>query len=135
MYTEVGQLGAERYVSLATHRRDGTLAAAPVWVVSDDGRRLFVWTGAGTWRVRRIGRDPRVYVAASDHRGRERGPRLPALARVLEPEAAAVVVPLLRRKYGWQRRLLELRARLARAREENTVYLEIRSPDARSVCG
>ena len=48
MYTNVGELDAERYVSLTTRRRNGTLASTPVWVVSDDGVRLLVWTGAST---------------------------------------------------------------------------------------
>jgi uncharacterized protein len=124
MYTQIGELDAERYVSLTTRRRDGTLASTPVWVVSDDGVRLLVWTGASTWKVRRIRRDPRVFVAASDYRGRERGPRLQGRARALDPDAASVVDSLLRRKYGWQRRLLELRARVSRV-DGDSVYLEI----------
>ena len=75
MYTPIGQLGAERYLSLTTRRRNGTLASTPVWVVSDDGVRLLVWTGADTWKVRRIRRDPHVFVAASDYRGRPVGDR------------------------------------------------------------
>ena len=69
----VASLANERYISLTTYKRDGTTASTPVWVVSDDGRRLLVWTGAETWKARRIRRDPRVLVAASDGRGREKG--------------------------------------------------------------
>jgi len=121
----VGQLAGERYISLTTHRRDGSLASTPVWTVSDDGRRLLVWTGVDTGKIRRIRRNPHVLVAACDFRGRERGPRIEATARLLEPEAAGVVVPLLRRKYGWQRRLLELQAHLVRRRTAASAYLEI----------
>ena len=96
----LGDLAEQRYVSLTTFRPDGTTASVPVWVVSDNGERLLVWTGAGTWKVKRIRRDPRVLVAPADYRGRELGPRAEAQARVLGPEAEAVVVPLLRRKYG-----------------------------------
>jgi hypothetical protein len=37
------------------------------------------------------------------------------------------VIPLLRRKYGWQRRLLELQARLSRSRADVApqAYVEI----------
>ena len=111
MYTSLRE---PRYVSLTTHRRDGSLASAPVWVVSDDGQRLLVWTGSETWKARRIRRDPRVLVAACNGRGRERGPRLEGTARILGADAADLVVPMLRRKYGWQRRLLELQSRLSR---------------------
>ena len=125
----LGSLARERYISLTTFRRDGSAASTPVWVVSDDGERLLVWTGARTWKVRRIRRDPRVLVAASDFKGVERGRRLPGTARELGPEAAPVVAALLRRKYGWQRRALELQARLRRLLrrpETLSTYIEIR---------
>jgi uncharacterized protein len=66
----VGTLAGEKYISLTTFRQDGTPVATPVWVVSDDGRRLLVWTGPQTWKVKRLRRNPRVIVAASDFRGR-----------------------------------------------------------------
>jgi len=126
----LGELAGERYISLTTFRRDGSAASTPVWVVSDDGERLLVWTGAETWKVKRIRRDPRVRVAPSDARGRERGPRSEGTACVLGAEAADIVVPLLRRKYGWQRRALELQGRvtrlLARKPAAGSVYLELR---------
>ena len=126
----LGELADERYISLTTFRRDGSAASTPVWVVSDDGERLLVWTGAETWKVKRIRRDPRVLVAPSDARGRERDARREGTARVLGGNAADIVVPLLRRKYGWQRRALELQGRVARllARKPaaGSVYLELR---------
>src|SRR5580700_2046337 len=64
MLTDLAQ---QRYVSLTTFRRDGTAASVPVWVVSDDGERLLVWTGANTWKVKRIRRDPRVLIAPADY--------------------------------------------------------------------
>lgn len=122
MYT---RLGEPRYLSLTTRRRDGSLASAPVWVVSDDGRRLLIYTGAATWKAKRIRRDPRVLVAACSARGRERGPRLEGTARILGPDAAGLVVPLVRRKYGWQRRSLELVSRLRRDPRPAPAYIEI----------
>lgn len=101
MYT----LAAERYISLTTFKRDGTPVSTPVWVVSDDGRRLLVWSAKKTWKVRRIRRDPRVLVAPSTFRGRERGARLAGQAREISDPGIA---ELLRRKYGWQKRLVDL---------------------------
>lgn len=98
-------LAAERYISLTTFKRDGSAVSTPVWVVSDDGRRLLVWTGATTWKVRRIRRDARVLVAAASLRGKERGPRLSGRARVV---ADPGITTLLRQKYGWQKRALDL---------------------------
>jgi PPOX class probable F420-dependent enzyme len=104
VYTSLPELRDARYISLTTFRRDGSAASTPVWVVSDDGRRLLVWTGAKTWKARRIARDPRVLVAACSARGRERGPRLAGAARIV---AEPAIDALLRRKYGWQKRLLD----------------------------
>jgi PPOX class probable F420-dependent enzyme len=125
MYTMYTQLGEPRYVSLTTRRRDGSLASTPVWVVSDDGRRLLIYTGAATWKAKRIRRDPYVLVAACNARGREQGPRLEGTARILGADARDLVVPLVRRKYGWQRRLLELSARLSRGARPAPAYIEI----------
>ena len=104
MYTSVTELRSARYISLTTRRRDGTLASVPVWVVSDDDRRLLVWSGRSSWKVKRIHRDPRVLVAACGVRGKERGPRLEGVARLVDD---VDVEALLRRKYGWQKRLLD----------------------------
>jgi uncharacterized protein len=123
-------LAEQRYISLTTFRRDGSAASTPVWVVSDDSTRLLVWTHANTWKVKRIRRNPRVLVAPCDYRGRELGSRIEAHARMLGPEAEELVVALLRRKYGWQRRALELQARLQRTLRRRpgsrSVYLELR---------
>ncbi len=114
----IGDLADERYISLTTFRRDGSEVSTPVWVVSDDGRRLLVWTGSQTWKVKRIRREPRVLVAPSTFRGRERGPRIEGTARVLE---GFDVKALIRKKYGLQMRLLELVSR----GEDTSVTIEI----------
>ena len=119
MYTSLADLADARYISITTRRRDGSLASTPVWVVSDDGRRLLVWTHASTWKVKRIRRDPRVLVAKSNYRGRERGPRLEGHARVVND---VNVKKLIREKYGWQKRLLE---RLSRGKPDTSVTIAI----------
>jgi hypothetical protein len=100
----VADLARARYISLTTFKRDGTPVSTPVWVVSDDGIRLLVWTGAATWKVRRLQRDARVLVARSSFRGRERGERIAGRAHVV-PDPG--IDELLRRKYGWQKRLVD----------------------------
>jgi uncharacterized protein len=123
MYTVLADLAGARYISLTTRRRDGSLVSTPVWVASDDGRRLLVWTGASTGKVKRIRRDPHVLVAKSGYRGRERGPRLEGLARIA---GDVDVKKLIRDKYGWQMRLLE---RFGRG--GTSVTVEICSPPAK----
>jgi uncharacterized protein len=103
VYT-LSELKDRRYISLTTFKRDGTPVSTPVWVVSDDGERLLVWSAAKTWKVRRIRRDPRVLVAPSTFRGKERGERLTATARLIDDPG---IDSLLREKYGWQKRVLD----------------------------
>jgi PPOX class probable F420-dependent enzyme len=111
VYT-LSDLKSNRYISLTTFKRDGTPVSTPVWVVSDDGERLLVWSAAKTWKVRRVRRNPQVLVAPSNFRGEERGERVSATARVIDhPD----IDELLRRKYGWQKRLLDWANRHSRA--------------------
>ena len=116
----IASLAGERYISLTTFKRDGTPVSTPVWVTSDDGRRLLVWSGARTWKVRRLRRDPRVLVAPASFRGVERGARIAGWARVV---ADPGIDGLLRRKYRVLKRLLDLVNR--RAERGSWVTVEI----------
>ena len=123
----VSQLANERYISLTTYKRDGTSVATPVWVVSDDGHRLLVWTGADTWKAKRLRRDGRVLVAVSDARGNVKGEPVSATARFVDD--GELVRGLLRQKYGWQKRALDafnsLMRRLQRRGPAKAAYIEI----------
>ncbi|WP_019544653.1 PPOX class F420-dependent oxidoreductase [Streptomyces sulphureus] len=115
------ELAASRYVSLVTHRRDGTAVPTPVWAAAD-GPELLVWTRTDSGKVRRLRRDTQVAVAPCDVRGRT-GDAEPAQgeARLLEPEQLSRVRDALRRKYGWQFRLLDAgQALLRRGRQVHT---------------
>jgi PPOX class probable F420-dependent enzyme len=121
-------LADEPFVSITTFRRDGTEASTPVWFVSDDLRRhIFVATGAGTWKVRRIRRNPHVRVAACTARGKVRGRALDGIASLVDEEA--LVRRLQAEKYGWQRWLIEkaydLSTWLTRKPAGESVFIEI----------
>lgn len=103
------ELARSPYVSLVTHRRNGTGVPTPVWAVAD-GDELLVWTREDSWKVRRLRRDQRVTVTACDVRGRtaEDAETVPGTARLLEePDELARLRRAMRRKYGWQFRLLD----------------------------
>ena len=125
----VGALAGEKYISLTTFKQDGTPVATPVWVVSDDGRRLLVWTGPNTWKVKRLRRNPRVVVSASDFRGRKRGESYEGMGWLLDIPLGSLVEPLLDRKYGLTRRLLGVFNKLVRVvtrkQPEPSAYIEI----------
>jgi uncharacterized protein len=117
----------ERYISITTFRPDGSLASTPVWVVSDDPHRLLVATGAETWKVRRIKKNPHVRVAGSNARGTVHGESVDGLASLVDEEA--LVRRLQLEKYGWQKRLIEwsyeLVRRVRRRQREQAVFIEI----------
>jgi PPOX class probable F420-dependent enzyme len=125
--TDLDALAGERYISITTFRPDGSAASTPVWVVSDDPRRLLVATGAGTWKVRRIKSNPHVRVAGCDARGRVHGSTVEGVARLVDEE------PLVRRlqheKYGWQMAILEkanaIVRRVRRRAPEQAAFIEI----------
>src|SRR6266566_6630025 len=125
----LGALAGEKYISLTTFKQDGTPVATPVWVVSDDGRRLLVWTGPQTWKVKRLRRNPRVVVSASDLRGRTRGESYEGVGRLLDIPQGSLVEPLLDRKYGLTRRLLGMfngiLRTVTRKQPEPAAYIEI----------
>lgn len=131
MYTQwytvytLSDLTKRRYISLTTFKRDGTPVSTPVWVVSDDGERLLVWSAATTWKVRRIRRNPHVLVAPSNFHGKERGERIEARARLIEHPP---IDELLRKKYGWQKRALDWLNRRSRT---EWVTIELTGPAPR----
>lgn len=96
-----------RYVSLATYRRNGAEVRTPVWLAAD-GARYYVFSAGQAGKVKRINANGRARIAHSDVRGNVLGPWLDADARIVfEPEVIKRAYAALRRKYGWQMRLLD----------------------------
>ncbi|MGV9314693.1 PPOX class F420-dependent oxidoreductase [Streptomyces sp. NPDC003691] len=113
--TAVEDIAPARYLSLTTFRRDGTGVATPVWF-AEDGGRLYVWTNSDSWKVKRLGRDPRVTVAVCDVRGRiaDGAPSAEGTGELLDQEGTVRARNLIARKYGWQFRAIDWPARLFR---------------------
>jgi uncharacterized protein len=124
----LNQLAHEKYLSLTTYRRDGSPVSTPVWFVADRGQ-LLVWTSAGSWKAKRLRRDPRVRIAACDFRGNVHGSAWHGTARFLPADDGPRVQRLLRKKYPVARRLLSwftsLTALLSRTPHAEPAYLEI----------
>jgi uncharacterized protein len=120
-------LRQERYVSLATFRRDGTQVKTPVWFAVIDGR-LYVVSAGDAGKVKRLRHSSRALVAPSDARGGVRGPWRDAAARIVsDPIVIERAHAALLAKYGWQARLLNIVSRLVgRIRKRAWIEVELR---------
>lgn len=106
-----------RYVSLTSFKRDGTPVPVPVWIAPlDDGRAGFT-TDAGSFKVKRIRRNPSVELRACDMRGKvaDGADVIAATAVVVDggPEHD-LVHRAVAKKYGIQFTLVHLGGKLKR---------------------
>jgi len=116
--------GRERYVSLATFRRNGEEVATPVWIVQS-GERYYVFSAGDAGKVKRIRNDSRVRLAVCDIRGNVKSDWIAAEARIVtDPAVIAPAQRAMRKKYGIQMLLADAGAKLT-GRFGKRVYLEI----------
>lgn len=90
----IAAVARARCLSLTTFKRDGTPVSTPIWFNVIDGK-IFVTTPASSWKVKRIGNNPRVQFATCTQRGKVTGPVFSGTARVV---SSAELVPVLRAK-------------------------------------
>ena len=114
----------EKYVNLATYRRNGVEVKTPVWIAEMAGR-YYVFSAGDAGKVKRIRATPRVQLAACDVRGNLRSDWIEAHARiVLEPALIAEARKALRNKYGLVMRLTDVLATMT-GRIRRRAYIEI----------
>src|SRR5271155_2517123 len=102
MTDALSALGAEKFVSLTTFKKDGTPVAAPMWI-GRDGDHLFVWTPADSWKAKRAKNNPRVVLVPCSRGGkvREGAEPVDGIAEVItEPATVQRLAGVIRRKYG-----------------------------------
>ena len=122
---------AEKYVSLATYRRNGVEVKTPVWIAEVAGR-YYVFSAGDAGKVKRIRATPRVRLAPCDVRGEVRGPWIEAHARIIvDPTLIVEVRRALRRKYGLLMRLTDVVATVT-GRIRRRAYIEIELADSYS---
>lgn len=123
-----------QYFALRTFRGDGAPVSTPVWLAPAGrdglGERLYAYTPARSWKVRRIRRNPVVEVAPSDFDGRvspEDGWRR-GQARVLTGAELRTAKRAMTAKYGNRFRWFTIVLLLGRPRRRGgpAVGLEIR---------
>lgn len=116
--------GAEKYVSLATYRRNGVEVKTPVWIAELAGR-YYVFSAGDAGKVKRIRATPRVQLAACDSRGNVRGAWIEGRAAIIsDPVLITEVRAALRDKYGLVMRLLDAIATIT-GRVHRRAYIEI----------
>jgi uncharacterized protein len=114
----------EKYVSLATYRRNGVEVKTPVWIAKLTGR-YYVFSAGDAGKVKRIRAAPQVRLAACDVRGNVRSAWMEARARIIsEPALIVEVRKALREKYGLMMRLTDFMASLT-GRIHRRAYIEI----------
>jgi PPOX class probable F420-dependent enzyme len=117
-------LDSARYVSLLSFKRDGSEAKTPVWAASVDGK-IGIYTGADSYKVKRIRRNPQVRVARCDARGNVLGPWHEGTCAIVEdPAQKARILAALLQKYGWQARILNFFAAVS-GRAKKRAFLAV----------
>lgn len=109
--SRAAQLADERFVALTTYRRDGTPVVTTVWVGADDGD-LVVTTPAGSGKVKRLRRNPRVEIIPCGRGGAVKDTAVPLVATVTiidaatEPGEFARLSAVFPAKYGLEYRAM-----------------------------
>jgi uncharacterized protein len=82
-----------------SYKKDGTPKVTAVQSIEDGG---IVWfrTDPGTWKVKRIRRDPHVRIALSDRNGNPTAPWVDGDAQVVEGEESTRIQKVFRKEYG-----------------------------------
>lgn len=99
-----------RYVSLRTRKRNGDTVDTPVWIAPlGDGTACFTTEGSAG-KVKRIRNFAEVTLRPCDARGRvaDGAVTVAARAHIVTGAEFQAVKAAVKRKYGWQFRLIEL---------------------------
>jgi uncharacterized protein len=115
-------LTKHQFINLTTYRKNGQAVATPVWF-APDGDRLVGFSHPQAGKIKRIRNNPRVSVAPSTVNGKALGESIEGVARLLSPEEWTAAKSALKRKYGFQFRLL---AWFSRVRHSPEIFWEVR---------
>jgi PPOX class probable F420-dependent enzyme len=97
------EIHSQRYISLATFRKNGVAVYTPIWF-AEDNDKLYFMTNSKLGKCKRIRNNPQVKIAPCTIRGKITGPEFSATVRVLRPEEFARPRQAIRQKY-WLARL------------------------------
>lgn len=121
-------LADSRFVQLTTFRRTGEPVPVPVWIAADDGW-LLVTTPAGSGKVKRLRRDPRVTLMPCSRRGRTTPGAQPVSGTaeiVSDPAEVQRAGRVFLAKYRLEYRIFMLIERIVMRGNSSRVILRIR---------
>jgi uncharacterized protein len=107
------QFESAKYISLESFRKSGAGVKTPVWFAQKPGQPIFyVYSEADAGKVKRIRNHSKVRVAPCSVRGQVCGEWVDGRARICSGEEIKLGQQLLRRKYGWQKRIGDFFSRI-----------------------
>jgi len=108
-------LANERYLSLATRKRNGDWRWTAVWFAAAEGPgRYYIFSAANAGKVKRLRNFSEIQVAPCTASGIITGDATLGLGRLIEEASECdYAYRALRAKYGWQMRLLDFFSRLS----------------------
>ncbi len=96
----------EKYLNLETFKKNGEGVKTPIWFAEREGK-LYLYTGADAWKVKRIRNQSRVRIAPCNMRGAVHGEWVEAQAHIVSGEEEKLGHRLLNQKYGLSKRLID----------------------------
>jgi PPOX class probable F420-dependent enzyme len=119
---DFGSLRGAKYTLLVTFKRSGDPVPTPVWAGLAENGCLYVSTEPDSAKVRRLRNDPHVRVAASNVRGKPRGPVIEGRARIVSPDEEEYAEHALKEHFGLGRQIYE---KTMGAASGPMVYIEV----------
>ena len=104
------EVGAERYILLASQKRDGSWVTTPVWIAALDDGTVGFTTEASSGKVKRIRNFPEVTLQPCTSRAAvaDGAPLWRGDAEVLQGAEADRIIAAIKRKYRWQVTLIDV---------------------------
>ena len=96
------ELQKQKYLSLATFRKNGLAVRTPIWFAEQDAK-IYAMTRNDSGKFKRVRNNPTVRVAGCTIRGKITGPEFPGRARLLSTEEWPHARKLLAAKYWLMR--------------------------------
>jgi len=119
------QLATERYVSLATFRRNGNAVATPMWAAAVNGK-LYSVTNGRSIKMKRLKANDHIRLAICDARGNVRGEWADGHGRKVEdPAIKDLAQRALQKKYGWQAAILRFFSTIFRGKDRTFIEMTI----------